>query len=221
MSIIFQSSHLIHVANIFFLLSFAVRDVFLLRILFILGSINAMGFYYFQPVPLWGSMGWSTVYICLHTYWIIIIILERRSIDLTPDEAMLHKLALGSLNLSKFITLVSLGHWRDGKAGEFLFRKDQKVSEVCIPISGKLSAHAGTKQLGEILPGQLLGTAVVLTSGIAPCDIVIDEPCRYIAWDFSTIKALLVRDPALQSQIMKIVNNDLAEKVTRLASSNE
>jgi len=71
------------------------------------------------------------------------------------------------------------------------------------------------KYVGEMHPGQLVGTAAVIT-GSAPCDAIISEFCRHIAWDVETVEPLLARDPELDSQLSDIVNIDLAKKIKQL-----
>ena len=43
------------------LAAFAVRDVLLLRSLFLAGSVFAIGYYYFQSPPLWTAIAWTVL----------------------------------------------------------------------------------------------------------------------------------------------------------------
>ena len=83
------ADYLIHIANLLLLIAFAVRDVLLLRSLFVAGSIFAIGFYLQQEPPLWSAIGWTVLYIGIHGYWIWRILRERRPVILSPDEKAL------------------------------------------------------------------------------------------------------------------------------------
>lgn len=98
------TDYLIHVANILFMVGFAVRDVLLLRIIFVTGSFFAVGFYLQQSPPLLSSVGWSVVYVSIHAYWILRILRERRPVVLRPEEETLYQLVFGSLKKQKFAT---------------------------------------------------------------------------------------------------------------------
>ena len=218
---ILDPNNLIHVANVILLFAFAVRDVFLLRILFIIGSIAALGFYFYLSPPLWSAIGWTCVYIAIHAYWIVRIYLERRPVILAPEEEKLYELAFSRFDRRKFLTLVSLGRWQDGKTDQILAQKGEKVAEVCVLISGKVKGMMGEKQIGEIPPGQIVGSAALILGGAIPCDLIISEPCRYIAWDVAIVEALRTRDPELDSQLSDIVNIDLAKKIKQLVLKTE
>ena len=217
---ILDPNNLIHVANVILLFAFAVRDVLLLRILFVIGSIAALGFYFFLSPPLWSAIGWTCVYIAIHTYWIVRIYLERRPVVLMAEEEKLYELAFSKMDRRKFLTLVSLGRWQDGETDQKLFQQGEKVTKVCVLISGKVSGSLDGNHIAEMNPGQLVGTAAVIT-GSAPCDAIISESCRYITWDVATVDALRARDPELDSQLSDMINIDLAKKIKQLVLNTD
>lgn len=215
----FDSDYLIHIANVILLAAFVVRDILLLRILFVTGSFFALGFYFLLSPPLWSAIGWTSLYILIHAFWIWRILLERRPVVLNAEEQRLHDLVFDTLDPRKFATLVSLGEWRDGKPGDYIFRHGDPVSEVAIHVSGAVSMRLGGTELGVMRPGQMIGTAAVILSGIAPCDAVITEPCRYLALSTPIVQELLAKDPELRDQLRLIVNQDLSAKLVQMASS--
>lgn len=216
MTNLFDPDYLIHIANVLLLVAFAVRDVLLLRCLFVAGSLFALGFYYYQSPPLWGAIAWTALYIVIHAYWIVRIIFERRPIVLTPDEENLYRLAFGSLDQRKFARLVGLGEWRDAEKGQQLLRAGEPIREVYALASGSVAAHMGDDFIGSVKAGQLVGTAAVLIDGVAPCDFVVEAPGRYIALPLAEVQAFLDKDPELRSQIRQIISAELAEKVLQL-----
>lgn len=213
---LFNPNYLIHVANLLLLAAFAVRDVLLLRSLFVAGSLCALGFYYYQSPPLWSAIAWTVLYVVIHSYWIVRIISERRPIVLTPDEENLYRLAFGSLDRRKFARLVGLGEWRDAEEGQQLLSAGESLREVYALTSGRVAARLGNDSVGSVNAGQLVGTAGVLIDGTAPCDFVVEAPGRYIALPLAEVQAFLDKDPELRSQIRQIVSTDLAEKLLEL-----
>ncbi len=216
---LFNPDNLIHVANAILLIAFAVRDVLLLRIFFVAGSLAALGYYYYQSPPLWEAIGWTAVYILIHCYWIWRILLERRSVVFSSDEEKLYGLAFQSLDRRKFATLLTFGEWRDAAVGELLQKHGEPVPEVLVPISGKVGIVVDGKKLLSLGPGKLIGTALVLIGERAPMDAVVEEPCRYLAWNVAVVRAILEKDPDLRHQLHAIVSIDLAEKLMELGSS--
>ena len=212
---LFNPDYLIHIANVLLLVAFAVRDVLLLRSLFEAGSLFALGFYYYQSPPLWSAIAWTALYVAIHTYWIVRIILERRPVVLTPDEETLYQLAFGSLDRRKFARLAGLGEWRDAEKGQQLLRAGEQLREVYALTSGSVVVRLGDQFIGSVEPGQLVGTAGVLIDGVAPCDFVVEAPGRYLALPLADVQAFLDKDPELRSQIRQIISAELAEKLLR------
>jgi len=206
-------SYLIHIANLLLLVAFAVRDVLLLRSLFLAGSVFAIGFYYLQSPPLWDAIAWTVLYCAIHGYWIVRILMERRPVVLTPDEEALHRLAFSSLERRKFARLAGFGRWRDAEKGQELAKQGEHVKEILALISGKIVARARGQTIGTLGPGDLVGTASVIMNNVQECDFVVETPCRYIAWPIAEVQQFLEKDPDLRAQIRTIVNEDLATKM--------
>ena len=189
------------------------RGVLLLRSLFVVGSLLALGFYYCQSPPLWSAITWTVLYIVIHSYWIVRIMLERRPVVLTPDEEALYRLAFGSLDRRKFVRLAGLGQWRDAEKDQQLWRAGEPISEVYAFTSGSVAARMDDRSIGSVRPGQLVGTTGVLIGGRSHCDMVVEAPGRYIAWPLAEVQEFLDKDPELRSQIKSIINEDLTAKI--------
>jgi len=206
-------NYLINIANLLILAAFAVRDVLLLRSLFLAGSVFAIGYYYFQSPPLWTAIAWTVLYCVIHAYWIVRIMMERRPVVLAPDEETLYRLAFRSIDRRKFARLAGLGRWRDAEKGQALSKEGERVNEILALISGKIAARIGGKTAGILEPGKLVGTAGVLLNNIQQCDFVVETPCRYIAWPLAEVQQFLDKDPDLRAQIRDITSADLAAKI--------
>jgi hypothetical protein len=210
---IFNPDYLIDIANVLILVAFIVRDVLLLRLLFLIGSVFAIGFYFLQSPPQWHPIAWTVLYCAIHGYWIVRILIERRPVVLTPDEETLYGLAFGSLDRRKFARLAGFGRWRDADRGQTLSKQGERVNEVLALISGTIAARVGNKTVGIMEPGHIVGTAGVLYNNIQLCDLVVETPGRYIAWPLAEVQQFLEKDPELRSQVRDIVNTDLATKI--------
>ena len=173
----------------------------------------ALGFYYYHSPPLWEAIAWTAVYILIHSYWIWRILLERRPVILSPEEEKLYRLVFRSIDRRKIVALLTFGEWRDAVVGDRLLKQGEPVAEVLVPISGKVGIFVDGKKLLSLGPGQLIGTALAFTHTPAPCDAVVEEPCRYLAWNVAVVTGFLEKDPELRHQMQAIVSGDLAEKL--------
>lgn len=90
------------------------------------------------------------------------------------------------------------------------------MNEILALISGKIAARIRDQTIGNLGPGELVGTAGVLLNDIQQCDFVVETPCRYIAWPLAEVQQFLGKDPDLRSQFRDIMNEDLATKIHKL-----
>lgn len=89
----------ITVANAIYLASYTVRDILWLRVLTVAAATMLIPYYAMQMVPLRMSIGWNVVFIIINCYWIVRLLIERRPVHFTPDEARLRELSFPSLTL--------------------------------------------------------------------------------------------------------------------------
>ena len=69
--------YFINIANILYLLSYFVRDIFWLRVLTVIAASFLTLYFYFQPDPLMTAVCWNLFFIALNVYWVIRLVLEH------------------------------------------------------------------------------------------------------------------------------------------------
>ncbi|HEY3674522.1 MAG TPA: hypothetical protein VGK84_00865, partial [Candidatus Tumulicola sp.] len=105
------------VSNVLYLASYSVRDILWLRILSVVAGLLLIPFYAMQVVPLSAAIVWSVIFIAINLYWIVRLMIERRPVHFTPDEARLRKLSFPSLTPQEARDLYATGVWDDVVAG--------------------------------------------------------------------------------------------------------
>lgn len=101
------------ISNVLYLASYSVRDILWLRILSVLGGSLLIPYYAMQAIPLQAAIDWSVVFIIINVYWIVRLLIERRPVHFTPDEARLRQLSFPSLTPREARDLYSMGSWDD------------------------------------------------------------------------------------------------------------
>jgi CRP-like cAMP-binding protein len=202
------------------LVSYSVRDILWLRWFAVAAALTNIPYFLFQHDILWPPVVWAMVFTAINLYQIARIYLERRPVVLSNDEQRLYDLGFRSLRPRDFVSLLVAGEWRDGVAGDPVLTEGQPVESICIPISGTLEVRRGAEHLGHLEPGQIIGSALALTSKPSPVDIAFTGPARYMYWRLSAIRTFLDKRPELRVALQGLVNRDLAGKVERLAEKS-
>jgi CRP-like cAMP-binding protein len=209
---------LVSVSNLIFLVAFSVRDVLHLRVLSIIAYVVIMPFYYLQPETLWVSIFWGSAFIIINLVRVVLLLLERRPVILSPEEETLYGLAFTSMEKREFLKLLSLATWADCSADERLLEKGKKASEVMIMLSGKVQAVVNDTRAVDFQAGQLIGSAEVLGGLGSPVDIVTREPSRVVKWNVERVREFAASRPDLRATLAAIVNADLAGKLRQATS---
>jgi CRP-like cAMP-binding protein len=212
------AEYMVHFSNILMLVSYSVRDILWLRWFAVAAALTNMPYFLSQRDILWPPILWAMVFTAINLYQIARIYLERRPVVLSDDEQRLYDLGFRSLRPRDFVSLLVAGEWRDGRVGDKLLTEGQPVESICIPISGTLEVRHRAEYLGHLEPGQIIGSALALTSKPSPVDIAVTGPGRYMCWRLSSIRTFLDKRPELRVALQGLVNRDLAGKVERLAA---
>src|SRR6185437_6992869 len=147
----------ITVANVLYLAAYVVRDVLWLRILTVAAASFLIPFYALQPVPLTVAIWWNALFIAINAYWIGRLVLERRPVHLTADEARLRELSFASLTRREACSLFAMGEWNKVPAGVSLVRHDAVNERFSVIFRGAADVlHRGVK-VAELGEGQFVG----------------------------------------------------------------
>jgi CRP-like cAMP-binding protein len=213
------AEYLVHFSNVLMLVSYSVRDILWLRWFAVAAALTNMPYFLLQREILWPPVLWAGVFTAINVYQIARIYLERRPVVLSDDEQRLYELGFRSLRPREFVSLMLAGEWRDGVAGDKLMTEGQPVTSICIPISGMLEVRRRGDYLGDLEPGQIIGSTLALTGSPSPVDAAFTGPGRYMRWPLSSLRTFVDKRPELRVTLQGLVNRDLARKVEGLAHS--
>ena len=97
----------IHIANVFYLLSFLGRDMLWLRALTCAGLVLGIIFFTCQTTPLYGPTVWHVVFLVINGVQIVRLIEERRQLRLSVEQAQLGDAAFHDLSRDEMLTLLT------------------------------------------------------------------------------------------------------------------
>jgi hypothetical protein len=97
----------IHFANLFYLASFLVRDMFWLRLLTCCGLVLGVVFFTCQPAPMYGPTGWHVLFLGINLVQIRRLVLERRRTRLTDEQERVAEAAFEHLSREELLTLLT------------------------------------------------------------------------------------------------------------------
>jgi CRP-like cAMP-binding protein len=145
---------------------------------------------------------------------------ERRPIKLTPEEEDVRQLAFEDLPPRKVLQVLSIGSWATVEKGAPLIQNGKWDEVISLLVRGKVQVTRNGSVLGELVPGNLVGSALLMT-GAAPAnvDAVAVEPVRAMRWEVVTLDRYLAANPETRIVMQRHLARDLAGKFVKLESN--
>jgi Popeye protein conserved region len=209
--------YFIHAANILLLAAYSVRDILWLRLFAVASSLAAIPYFVFQPTPLWAPISWSAVFAAINLFQSWRLFVERRPVKLTPEEEAVRRLAFRDLPPRKVLQVLSIGSWTSADTGERLIEHGKCPDAISLIIRGKVQVARDGCILGELVAGNLVGSALLLSGVPADVDAVAAEPIRAVRWELETLERYLNVNPETRIIMQRHLALDLAGKLEGLS----
>ena len=213
--------YFIHAANILLLAAYSVRDILWLRVLAVASSLAAIPYFLLQPTPLWAAFGWSILFTGINIFQAWRLLVERRPVKLTAEEEEVRRLVFRDLPPKKVLQVIGVGTWVSASPGERLIERGKPIEAISLIVRGKIQVAQEGRPLGELGPGEMVGSALLLSGARAEVDAVAAEVTRTIRWNAATLDRYLDANPDTRNLFQRHLARDLAGKVERLGSAKE
>lgn len=213
----FKVDYFIHAGNILLLAAYSVRDILWLRLFAVAASLIAIPYFVLQPTPLWAAFGWTVLFAGLNLFQAWRLYVERRPVRLTPEEEEVRRLIFRDLPPRKVLQVLSIGSLVTSNPGERLIEPGKAVKFLSLIVRGKVQVAKDGQILGELGPGEIVGSALLLAGAVADMDAVTVGPTRRLQWEIGSLERYLHANPDVREQFQRHLSRDLAGKVQRLS----
>jgi Popeye protein conserved region len=216
----FNPNYFIHAANLLLVVAYSVRDILWLRLFAVGASFISIPYFVLQPTTLWAPLSWSVVFAAINLLQSWRLFIERRPVKLTPEEEDIRRLVFRDLPPRKVLQVLSIGSWTTLEVGERLIESGKRPETVSLIVRGKVQVTRGGRVLGELIAGDVVGSALILSGIPAEVDAVVIEPGRAMRWEVRALERYLTANPETRTIMLQHVARDLAEKVERVTGAD-
>jgi hypothetical protein len=213
----FNPNYFLHAANVLLLVAYSVRDILWLRLFAVTASLISIPYFLLQPAPLWVPIGWSSVFAAINLLQSWRLFIERRPVKLTSEEEQARRLFFGDLPPRKVLQVLSIGSWTTAELGEQLLERGKCPTVASLIVRGRVRVTKDGALLGNLVEGDIVGSALLLTGTSADVDAVVEEPSRVLRWDVETLERYLVANPEVRIVLQRHLARDLARKFVSYA----
>ncbi|MFL6546838.1 MAG: cyclic nucleotide-binding domain-containing protein [Candidatus Udaeobacter sp.] len=216
----FNPNYFIHAANVLLVVAYSVRDILWLRLFAVAASLISIPYFVLQPTMLWAPLSWSVVFAAINSLQSWRLFIERRPVKLTPEEEDIRRLVFRDLPPRKVLQVLSIGSWITLEVGERLIESGKRPETVSLIVRGKVRVTRDGRVLGELIAGDVVGSALILSGIPAEVDAVVVEPGRAMRWQFGALERYLAANPETRTIMLQHAARDLAEKVERVTGAD-
>ena len=214
----FSPDYFIHAANILLLVAYSVRDILWLRLFAVAAALVTIPYYLLLPTMLWAPLGWTVVFAVINLLQSLRLFMERRPVKLTAEEEEVRGLLFKDLPARKVLQVLSIGSWVTAQPGERMIESGTVPDTVSLIVSGKVRVTRNGDVLGVLGPGQLVGSALILSGVQSEVDAAVESPVRAIRWQVGTLERYLNANPDTRTVMQRHLARDLAMKMTHQLS---
>ena len=205
---------MIHVANVLYLASYLVRDIFWLRILTVVAMCCLLPYFFTcGDEPLWAPIIWQGLFLAVNLFQIGLLVHERWPRALRDEERQLYDQVFSDLTPGEFVKLLGVGAWRDASAAETLVADGSVVQDMMVLHGGEAEVRKGDKVLARLQPGQFVGEMSVLTGHKAGADVVTPGHARLMSWPQKDLEAFLDKHPSVSFKVRGVLGRDVVNKL--------
>jgi Popeye protein conserved region len=216
----FNPNYFIHAANVLLLVAYSVRDILWLRLFAVAASLISIPYFMLQPTMLWAPLSWSVVFAAINLLQSWRLYVERRPVKLTAEEEEIRRLVFRDLPPRKVLQVLSIGSWTTLEVGERLLERGKLPDAVSLIVRGKVEVTREGRVLGELIAGNVVGSALILSGVPSEVDAVTVEPGRAMRWELGALERYLTANPETRTVMLQHLARDLAGKVERVAAAS-
>jgi CRP-like cAMP-binding protein len=216
----FNPNYFIHAANVLLVVAYSVRDILWLRLFAVGASFISIPYFVLQPTTLWAPLSWSVVFAAINLLQSWRLFIERRPVKLTSDEEDIRRLAFRDLPPRKVLQVLSIGSWTTLEVGQRLIEQGKPPETVSLIVRGKVRVTKDGRVLGDLIAGDFVGSALILSGIPAEADAVTVESGRAMRWEVRALERYLTANPETRTVMLQHVARDLAAKVKRVTAAS-
>jgi CRP-like cAMP-binding protein len=204
----------IHMANVLYLASYSVRDIFWLRILTVVAALTLLPYYFTCSAnPLWEAIAWNALFTAVNLFQIVLLVRERWPVQLHGIEREVYERVFEALTPGEFRRLAAIAKWRDHQPGDVLVEDGTVVQELLVLCEGEVSVRKGEKEVVRLKSGQFIGEMSFLTQDKASASVVSHGPTKVMTWPQDELNAYLSRFSDISFKLRGVLGRDLVRKL--------
>ena len=156
---------------------------------------------------------WSAAIATMNLIQVVIIILERSRLSLNEMELKIYNQVFPQMNKVNFKKLIKDADWTIFPENSVLIEEDSLLDKLMLIYEGSVVITVKGRAVAHLRDGNFVGEMSFITGNHTTAEVKTNESSRIITWERTKLNALLEKYPDTSSDLQKILNRDLIQKV--------
>ena len=206
----------VHAANILYLISYLVKDLFVLRFVLMIAMIVFLPFYIWSgEEPMWSVLAWQAIFMTVNGIQLYRLFKERRPVVLSAeDDAIYHK-SFTSFTIKQFAKLLQTSQRKSVNPEETLFEVGSSVDRIVFITEGGAHIEKDGELLMELNEGDLVADVNYITDSPVTYKVIPKEKAQILYWDKDAFEKTISSDPGINSSWQSLISRRLAQKLAK------
>ena len=202
-----------HLAYACLAASYFMTNIFWLRVLAVVSMLLELAYFNYAGGDLTTGMSWNAVFVAINLYQLFWLLRDRLMLQLPEHDGPVLRSALTGLDDAQIARLLKAAHWKTVAKGKTLTTQHKPVDELYFICSGQLSVQVDDKIMARLEKGSFVGEIAYLTGNAATATVVVEEPCRILAFSRARLAKVVASDSHISGIIYQMLGRDLAMKM--------
>jgi cAMP-binding proteins - catabolite gene activator and regulatory subunit of cAMP-dependent protein kinases len=207
-----MTGYLVHVGYSLMLCALIARDILWLRTILIFAQGSLAQYAYSNG--LFSIAFWNWIFVVINIVWVILILRERRAVELPPELKSLHEQYFAALTPSEFLRVWS---WAERKTGHNvqLVTEGQRPDALYFLLAGDAAVCQNGREVTLLNPGAFIAEMSLITGELTTADVIARGDIQYMVWPAGRLARIRKSNPVLWTKIQSVIGLDLVEKIKK------
>ena len=199
-----------HVGYLIILIAFAIKDMFRLRIVFVIAQICLLAYTLF--IKRYDIAFWHLSFILVNIVYIISLINENKRVFLPKELLDIYDNIFNDFTTKEFLFLWSLGT-REKSTKQTIIHEGAVQKNLFFILSGVAEVTQQGQLTNHLKRGSFAGEISFITKEPAIADVMTTETLEYLVWNQNSLRKLEKSYPALFKKLNHVIAKDMSKKL--------
>jgi len=206
---------LANLANLIYVLGFAIKKMHWLRVMMIAGAVMEIIYFLFvAESPIWSYIFWCGIWIFVNGFQLAIYLNDKLNFKMTPEETRVYQMVFHPLAISDFKKILNLASWKTISPKEQIVKEKTEIDNLFLIFTGVAEVDANGQRVAYIRDGNFIGEMSLISGGKTTANVSALTEIKMLVWNREELKKLMDKSKEIEDGLKSVFNLDFVKKLS-------